>query len=183
VDKGILVDNSSIRKEYKCYNIRLNKVVESIHVTINETDRLESKEEENKSMEQLFEEEAEDEVEEEDEENLTETEEQVQQVSPKTPSKRVQKNHPSDQIIGNKDAGVETRRKIRSLEQTHLALLYTIEPNYFEEASKDEFWNKVMDEELDQIEKNDTWELVPRPKNKNVIGTKWVFRNKLNEDG
>jgi hypothetical protein len=25
--------------------------------------------------------------------------------------------------------------------------------------------------------------LVPRPKNKNVIGTKWVFRNKLNEDG
>jgi len=24
---------------------------------------------------------------------------------------------------------------------------------------------------------------VPRPKDKNVIGTKWVFRNKLNEDG
>jgi hypothetical protein len=39
-----------------------------------------------------------------------------------------------------------------------------------------------MDEELDQIEKNDTWQLVPRPKNKNVIGTKWVFKNKLNED-
>jgi hypothetical protein len=40
-----------------------------------------------------------------------------------------------------------------------------------------------MYEELDQIEKNDTWKLVPRPKNKNVIDTKWVFRNKLNEDG
>jgi hypothetical protein len=40
-----------------------------------------------------------------------------------------------------------------------------------------------MDEELDQIDKNDTWELVPRPKNKNVIDTKWVFRNKLNEYG
>jgi hypothetical protein len=37
--------------------------------------RPESKEEENKSIEQLFEEEAEYEVEEEDEENLTETEE------------------------------------------------------------------------------------------------------------
>ena len=39
-----------------------------------------------------------------------------------------------------------------------------------------------MNEELNQIEKNQTWELVPRPKNKNVIGTKWVFRNKVNED-
>jgi hypothetical protein len=147
----------------------------------------ESKKEENKSMEQIFEEEDEKEEEEEDEdedkENPTEVVEQVQQVFPNTPSKRVQKNHPSDQIIGNKDAGVETRRKIRSLEQTHLALLSTIEPNCFEEAIKDEFWNKAMDEELDQIEKNDTWELVPRPKNKNVINTKWVFRNKLNEDG
>jgi hypothetical protein len=36
---------------------------------------------------------------------------------------------------------------------------------------------------LDQIEKNDTWELVPRLNNKNVIDTKWGFRNKLNEDG
>ena len=28
-----------------------------------------------------------------------------------------------------------------------------------------------------------TWELVPRPKDKNVIGTKWVFINKMNEQG
>jgi hypothetical protein len=40
-----------------------------------------------------------------------------------------------------------------------------------------------MDEELDQIENKSTWKLVPRPKNKNVIGTKWIFINKLNEDG
>jgi hypothetical protein len=123
------------------------------------------------------------EEEDEDEENPEEEEEKVQQVSPKTPSKQVQKNHPSDQIIGNKDVGVETRRKIHSPEQTHLTLLSKIEPNCFEEANKDEFWNKAMDEELNQIEKNDTWELVPRPKNKNVIDTKWVFRKKLNEDG
>jgi hypothetical protein len=29
-----------------------------------------------------------------------------------------------------------------------------------------------MNEELNQIEKSDTWELVQRPENKNVIGTK-----------
>ena len=40
-----------------------------------------------------------------------------------------------------------------------------------------------MNEELDQIERNQTWELVPRPKDKNVIGTKWVYKNKMNEDG
>jgi hypothetical protein len=165
--------------------LRLNKVVESINVTIDEAGRPESKEEEKESMEQLFEEEVEykKEVEEEDEENPKEAEEQVQQVPPNTPSRRVQKNHPSDQIIRNKDVGVETRRRIHSPEQTHLALTSTIEPTYFEEASKDEFWNKAMDEELDQIEKNDTWELFPRPKDKNAIGTKWVYRNKLNEDG
>lgn len=38
-----------------------------------------------------------------------------------------------------------------------------------------------MEEELLQIEKNKTWEFVPRPGDKNVIGTKWVYRNKMNE--
>jgi hypothetical protein len=103
-------------------------------------------------------------------------------VPPNTPSRRVQKNHPSNQIIGNKDARVETRRRIHSPEQTHLTLTSMIEPTYFEEASKDEFWDKAMDEELDQIEKNDTCELVPGLKDKNVTRTKWVYRNKLNED-
>ena len=40
-----------------------------------------------------------------------------------------------------------------------------------------------MKEELIQIENNETWELVPRPINKNVIGAKWVFRKKLDEAG
>ena len=40
-----------------------------------------------------------------------------------------------------------------------------------------------MEEELDRIEKNGTWELLPRPVDKNVIGTKLVFKNKMNEQG
>jgi hypothetical protein len=73
VDKGVLVGYSSTRKEYKCYNLRLNKFVESINITIDEIGIQELKEEENESMEQLYEEEAEDEkeIEGEDEENLT----------------------------------------------------------------------------------------------------------------
>jgi hypothetical protein len=39
VDKGVLVGYSSTRKEYKCYNVRFNKVVERINVTIDEMSR------------------------------------------------------------------------------------------------------------------------------------------------
>jgi hypothetical protein len=54
VDKGILVGYSSTRKSCKCYNLILNKVVESINITIDETGRPKSNEKENKSMEQIF---------------------------------------------------------------------------------------------------------------------------------
>eukprot|EP00253_Pinus_taeda_P018443 PITA_18443 len=40
-----------------------------------------------------------------------------------------------------------------------------------------------MDDELEQIENYNTWELVQRQKDKNVIGTKWIFKEKLNENG
>ncbi|GKB67333.1 retrovirus-related pol polyprotein from transposon TNT 1-94 [Tanacetum coccineum] len=47
----------------------------------------------------------------------------------------------------------------------------------------DESWIVAMQEELNQFIANDYWELVPQPKNITIIGTKWVFRNKLDENG
>lgn len=41
----------------------------------------------------------------------------------------------------------------------------------------------AMQEELDQFERNKVWSIVPPPENQFIIGTKWVFKNKLNEDG
>jgi hypothetical protein len=40
-----------------------------------------------------------------------------------------------------------------------------------------------MHEELNNFKRNQVWELVKRPKDHNVIGTKWVFRNKQHQDG
>ncbi|GJR58134.1 retrovirus-related pol polyprotein from transposon TNT 1-94 [Tanacetum coccineum] len=40
-----------------------------------------------------------------------------------------------------------------------------------------------MQEELNQFISNDVWELVLNPKDMTIIGTKWVFRNKLDENG
>ncbi|GKC20637.1 hypothetical protein Tco_1022787 [Tanacetum coccineum] len=44
-------------------------------------------------------------------------------------------------------------------------------------------WIIAMPEELNQFIANDFWELVPQHKNMTIIGTKWVFRNKLEENG
>jgi hypothetical protein len=57
------------------------------------------------------------------------------------------------------------------------------EPKNFDEASQHDDWIRAMNEELDQIEKNNTRELVPRPEDNNVIGSKWVFKNRMNEKG
>jgi hypothetical protein len=58
-----------------------------------------------------------------------------------------------------------------------------LEPKNFNEASKYDHWVKAMNDEHDQIEKNNTWEMVPRHEGKNIIGSKWIFKNKLNEQG
>ena len=110
--------------------------------------------------------------------------EQEEQRDQQIPKNWYQKNHPSYQIISDKDAGIATRiRQSGRNEQVHFSLLSTTQPRNFIEASTNEHWVKEMEEELDQIDKNETWELVPRPRNKNVIGTKWFFRNKMNEHG
>ena len=40
-----------------------------------------------------------------------------------------------------------------------------------------------MHYELLQFQRNDVWTLVPRPKGEHIIGTKWIFRNKIDEEG
>ncbi|KAK2356903.1 putative mitochondrial protein [Trifolium repens] len=40
-----------------------------------------------------------------------------------------------------------------------------------------------MQEELNQFKRNDVWDLVPPPPSHQVIGTRWDFRNKLDENG
>nr|GEW49146.1 retrovirus-related Pol polyprotein from transposon TNT 1-94 [Tanacetum cinerariifolium] len=41
----------------------------------------------------------------------------------------------------------------------------------------------AMQEELNQFKTNDVWELLPNPMDMTIIGTKWVYRNKLDENG
>ena len=59
----------------------------------------------------------------------------------------------------------------------------TIEPKNYKEALNDEFWINAMQEELSQFEHNEVWDLVPKQYHVNIIGTKWIFKNKTNEKG
>ncbi|GKC27950.1 retrovirus-related pol polyprotein from transposon TNT 1-94 [Tanacetum coccineum] len=64
-----------------------------------------------------------------------------------------------------------------------LVQLKFLEPKDVKEALKDESWVVAMQGELNQFVANDVWELVPLPMSQLVIGTNWVFRNKLDENG
>ena len=87
----------------------------------------------------------------------------------KSPLRIVRKNHPENQIIGDVNKRFHTRRKqIKDSEQSHVAFLSMTEPNFFDEAIQHDDWIRAMNEELDQIENNNTWELVPRPEGKYV---------------
>ncbi|GJW50646.1 retrovirus-related pol polyprotein from transposon TNT 1-94 [Tanacetum coccineum] len=62
-----------------------------------------------------------------------------------------------------------------------LVWLSSIEPANEAEALKDADWVSAMQEELDQFARLKVWRLVPRPKGKTIINTKWIFKNKKDE--
>ncbi|KAI3669337.1 hypothetical protein L6452_40570 [Arctium lappa] len=60
---------------------------------------------------------------------------------------------------------------------------HPIEPTRVSEALADSDWVTAMQDELNQFEALKVWRLVPKPQGKTIIGTKWVFKNKKDEDG
>ena len=50
------------------------------------------------------------------------------------------------------------------------------DPLTFEEVVEDQVWAQAIDEEIECIEKNQTWELVDVPKDKDVISVKRIYK-------
>ncbi|KAI4379944.1 hypothetical protein MLD38_006180 [Melastoma candidum] len=92
------------------------------------------------------------------------------------------KRYPIEQVIRDVQKGIHTRRYVNLLCE-HSAFLSQKEPNNIDEALAYPNWNVAMQEELNQFEGNKVWTLVQRPKDRSVVGTKWVFHNKLDESG
>lgn len=176
IDEEIFLGYSTRSKAYKCYNNRLWKIVKSMDVNIDE-EILKNKAEDH---------EVEPFMEETEEEPEKDQEKKKQKESSQTPLKLkfIQKNHLEEKIINNVDEGIQTQRRMTStLKRNDVAHLSMVKPKTFSKATKDPHWVKAMEEEMSQIKKNKTWELVHRPKDKNKIVAKWVFKNKMNEDG
>ncbi|GJZ27136.1 retrovirus-related pol polyprotein from transposon TNT 1-94 [Tanacetum coccineum] len=108
----------------------------------------------------------------------------------------VKENKPLNKEIANikesKDHPIETvieslnQRTLRSQVQNQsnfFCFVFSIEPKNIKEAIQNESWFMAMQEELNQFKTNDVWSLVPPPKNQTIIGKKWVFKNKLDENG
>ena len=104
------------------------------------------------------------------------------QVGPSRIHHHIATDHPMDQIVGDINKGVQTRSRLATYSESYSFVSF-MEPTRVQEALSDSDWICAMNEELDNFKRNEVWELVERPTNHNVIGTKWVFRNKQNENG
>jgi hypothetical protein len=94
----------------------------------------------------------------------------------------IAKDHSIVQIVGNINKGVQTRSRLASFCE-HYSFVSCGEPTMIEEALDNPDWVNVMHEEMNNFARNEVWELVKRPNDQNVIGTKWVFHNKQDENG
>ena len=73
----------------------------------------------------------------------------------------------------------ESRRPKRySSYAAYMTKLIQVEPSTFEEAVQQEFWKKAMHEEYQSIMKNGVWEIIPRPSDKTIVTSKWIYKIK-----
>ncbi|GKA60203.1 putative ribonuclease H-like domain-containing protein [Tanacetum coccineum] len=97
-------------------------------------------------------------------------------VSP-IPTTRIHKDHPKDQIIGDINLAIQTRRMINFSEENAMVSYISKQRR----TNYKDYQNCLFACFLSQIEPKKT--LVDLPKGKRAIGTKWVYRNKKDERG
>lgn len=69
---------------------------------------------------------------------------------------------------------------------SYVALMSEIiksKPSSVKEAIENQVWKDAMTKEYQSIIENDVWDIVPRPKDKSVVSSKWLFKIKHAVDG
>ncbi|GKB31281.1 retrovirus-related pol polyprotein from transposon TNT 1-94 [Tanacetum coccineum] len=95
------------------------------------------------------------------------------------------KDHPLDNIIGELERRVSTRLQLheQALFCYYDAFLTSVEPKNYKDALTQACWIEAMQEELNEFERLEVWELVPRPDKVMLITLKWIYKVKLDELG
>jgi hypothetical protein len=93
-------------------------------------------------------------------------------------------SHYKKNIIGCMSRKVSTRNQLLNF-CGHHSFVYFIEPIKVYDALEDSDWVEAMHEELNNFYRDKVWSLVERPRDTNhdVIGTKWIFKNKQYSNG
>ncbi|GKC46861.1 putative ribonuclease H-like domain-containing protein [Tanacetum coccineum] len=93
------------------------------------------------------------------------------------------KDHPLDNIIGELERPFSTRLQLyeQALFYYYKAFLTSVEPKNYKDALTQTCWIEAMQEELNEFERLEVWELVPRPDKVMVIALKWIYKVKLDE--
>ncbi|CAJ2638092.1 unnamed protein product [Trifolium pratense] len=167
-ERCVFIGYSSMSKGYRLYNMKTNKVIISRDVVFDENASWnweEDKTEEKTVPAILLQ-----------QNSAAENE----QPAPCTPSSSSSPSSP----ISSSSSPSSTPIKLKDLSDIYARCNYcVVEPENFDEAIKEDVWRNAMQEEIDAIEKNKTWQLVEKPNDKEAIGVKWVYKLKHNPDG
>ncbi|GJW99190.1 retrovirus-related pol polyprotein from transposon TNT 1-94 [Tanacetum coccineum] len=95
------------------------------------------------------------------------------------------KDHPLQNIIGDPSRPVSTRLQLheQAMFSYYDAFLTSVEPKKYKDALTYSYWIETMQEELNEFERLEVWELVPRPDKVMVITLKWIYKVRLDELG
>nr|GEU52061.1 retrovirus-related Pol polyprotein from transposon TNT 1-94 [Tanacetum cinerariifolium] len=95
------------------------------------------------------------------------------------------KDHPLENIIGQLAQPVSTRLQLheQALFCYYDAFLTFVKPKTYKDALTQSCWIEAMQEELNEFERLEVWELVPRPDKVMIITLKWIYKVKLDELG
>ncbi|GKC24133.1 putative ribonuclease H-like domain-containing protein, partial [Tanacetum coccineum] len=99
-------------------------------------------------------------------------------VSP-IPTIKIYKDHPKDQIIGEINSAIQTRRMINFSKENAMVSYISKQRR----TNHKDYQNCLFACFLSQIEPKKFWTLVDLPNGKRAIGTKWVYRNNKDEGG
>ena len=97
-------------------------------------------------------------------------------IVPSHPRRSTRARHPVDRWISYNTFTLDFQLFMTSLHKQ-------TEPKCYSQASQNSRWIEAMNEEMEALNECQTWEVVPRPRDKNVVGSKWVYKIKYKPDG